>query len=115
MHDLFGVVDESMLMSMTKSIVDEVHPDEVVLFGSHASGTERAGSDVDFLVVMPDTDETRRARRRITGRLYRRLASFRVAKDILVYTRGEVERWRTVPGHIVATSLSEGRRLYVRQ
>ncbi len=107
-------MDEKLLKSMTETIVDEVNPDEVILFGSHARGTERAGSDVDLLVVMPDTEETRRHRRRLTGRLYRRLAAFPVSKDILVYTQGEVERWRGVPGHIVATSLSEGRRLYAR-
>ncbi len=107
-------MDERLLKSMTDTFVDEVHPDEVVLFGSHAYGTERPGSDVDFLVVMPDAEDTRRNRRRITGRLYRRLASYPVPKDILVYTQGELDRWRNVTGHIVCTSLNEGKRLYVR-
>ena len=87
-------MDERLLKSMTETIVEAVHPDEVILFGSHAKGTERVGSDVDFLVVMPDAEETRRQCRRLTGRLYRHLAAFPVSKDILVYTRGEVERWR---------------------
>lgn len=107
-------MDEHLLQSMTDMIVDEVHPDEVILFGSCAKGGEHAKSDVDLLVVMPEAEETCRGRRRITGRLYRRLASFPVSKDILVYTQGEMERWRNAPGHIVATCLSEGRRLYVR-
>ncbi len=107
-------MNESLLKSMTDTIVEEVQPDEVILFGSHAKGTDRSESDVDFLVVMPDSEEVRRYRRRLTGRLYRRLARFPISKDILVYTRGEVERWRGVSGHIVATSLQEGRRLYAR-
>lgn len=107
-------MDESLLKSMTDAIVDELHPDEVILFGSYAAGTERRGSDVDFLVVVPDSKEACRQRRRLTGRLYRRLAAYPVPKDILVYTRGEVERWRHIHGHIVATSLAEGRRLYAR-
>jgi predicted nucleotidyltransferase len=106
-------MDEELLKSITDSIVDEVNPDEVILFGSYAKGMERAESDLDFLVIMPDSEETRRGRRRVTERLYRRLASFPVPKDILVYTRGEMERWRNVRGHVVATGLSEGRRLYV--
>jgi len=69
-------MDETLLKSMTDTIVDEVHPEEIILFGSYAKGTEREGSDVDLLVVMPDTDDTRRGRRRITGRIYRRLAPF---------------------------------------
>lgn len=107
-------MDEAMIKSMTDTIVEEVHPEEVILFGSYAKGTERAGSDVDFLVVMPETEETRRCRRRLTGRLYRRLAPYPVSKDILVYTHAEVEHWRDVPGHIVSTGLNEGRRMYVR-
>ena len=105
-------MDEKLLQSMTDSIVKEVEPDMVILFGSHAKGAERAGSDLDFLVVMPDSDEARRHRRRLTGRLYRCLAAFPEPKDILVYTQGEVERWRNVPGHVVSTGLTEGRRLY---
>lgn len=107
-------MDEHLLKTMMDMIVDEVHPEAVILFGSRAKGLDHIGSDVDLLVVMPETQETRRYRRRLTGRLYRRLASVPLSKDILIYTRGEVERWRNVPGHIVATGLSEGRRLYGR-
>lgn len=107
-------MDENLLGSMVDSIVDEVHPEEVILFGSRAKGTDRDRSDVDLLVVMPDSEELQQHRRRVTGRVYRRLASYPVAKDILIYSRTEVERWRNVPGHVVATSLREGRRLYGR-
>lgn len=107
-------MDENLLKSITDTIVDEVHPDEVILFGSYAKGMERAESDLDFLVIMPDSEETRLGRRRVTGRLYRRLVFVPVPIDILVYTRSEMERWRNVQGHVVATSLSEGRRLYVQ-
>lgn len=99
---------------MADTIVDEIHPDEVVLFGSHARGDARAGSDFDFLVVMPDSEETLRHRSKLRGNLYRRLASYPVAKDILVYTRAEVEHWRGARGHGVATGLLEGKRLYAR-
>ena len=80
-------MDENLLRSMTDSIVEEVQPDEVILFGSHAKGTERAGSDVDFLVVVPDSEESCRHRRRLTGRLYRRLGA--VAEVRFVDARGE--------------------------
>lgn len=107
-------MDENILKSMTDNIVEEVHPDEVVLFGSHAKGTAQVDSDLDFLVIVPDSEDARRHRRQLEGRLYRRLAPYPVSKDILLYTRSEVERWRGVPGHIVETSLREGKRLYAR-
>jgi len=107
-------MEESILQEMTSAIVEEVDPDEIILFGSHAQGRASPDSDVDLLVVLPDSEETRFRRRRITGNLYRRLARYPVGKDILVYTRSETERWRHVRGHIIATSLAEGRRLYAR-
>ncbi len=113
-RDGVNAVDEKLLRSMTDTIVDEVDPEEIVLFGSHARGTGHADSDIDLLVVMRDEEQTRWKRRHITGRLYRRLAPYRIPKDILVYTRGEVEKWRHVPGHVVATSMTEGRRVYAR-
>lgn len=107
-------MDESLPKSMTDTIVEEVQPEKVILFGSHAKGIGQGDSGVDPLVIMPDAEETCMHRRRLAGRLYRRLDAFPVSKDILVYMQGEV-RWRqNVPGHIVATSLSEGRYLYVR-
>ena len=34
-------------------IVQEFHPDRVILFGSYAAGNPRPDSDVDLLVVLP--------------------------------------------------------------
>lgn len=107
-------MDKNLLQAMTDAIVGAVHPDEIVLFGSYARGDECLGSDLDLLVVVPDSEEMRCRRRKITGLLYRRLAVFPVAKDILLFTRSEMEHWRNVPGHVVATSIQEGRRLYAR-
>lgn len=108
------LMEESFLQEMTSAIVEEVDPDEIILFGSHAQGRARPDSDLDLLVVLPDSEKTRFRRRRITGDLYRRLARYPVGKDILVYTRSEADRWRRVQGHIVATGYAEGRRLYAR-
>lgn len=107
-------MDKHMIESMTECIVDEVHPEEVILFGSVAKGTSGPRSDVDFLVVLADNEDTRRHRRRMTGRIYRRLAGFPVAKDILLYTRSEVDLWRDEPQHVVSAGLREGKRLYVQ-
>ena len=38
---------------LCSEIAREFHPDRIVLFGSHAYGKPRLGSDVDLLVVMP--------------------------------------------------------------
>jgi predicted nucleotidyltransferase len=41
---------------MAEQVVDEFHPEKVILFGSHAHGRATSESDVDVLVVMPTKD-----------------------------------------------------------
>lgn len=113
-QDNQATTDEELLRSMTENLVDELDPEEVILFGSRAGGTESACSDVDLLVILSDSEEPRHHLRRLTGRAYRRLAGYPVAKDILVYSRSETERWRHVQGHVIAWSLEKGRQLYSR-
>jgi len=107
-------MDDALLQSMTDEIVDELHPDEVILFGSRARGSAQERSDVDFLVVVPNSADAIRHRRKIEGRLYRRLSRFPVTKDVLVFTKDEIQRWRNVAGHVIESSMREGRQLYAR-
>ena len=44
------------IRAIAKRIADNFHPEQIILFGSHAYGTPTAWSDVDLLVVM-DTPE----------------------------------------------------------
>jgi uncharacterized protein len=38
---------------LCKQIADSFHPDQIILFGSHAWGEPTADSDIDLLVMMP--------------------------------------------------------------
>jgi len=92
-----------------QAIVEEVDPEQVILFGSRASGTAASDSDVDLVVVESAPFGKVRSRRREWTRLWRALARFDVAKDILVYSRDEVERWRDSLNHELARALREGK------
>jgi predicted nucleotidyltransferase len=43
--------EESLLRQMVSTIVSEVSPETIILFGSRARGDARPDSDVDLLVV----------------------------------------------------------------
>ena len=47
-------VTDATLARMVDAIVDEVSPERVILFGSHARGDEMPQSDVDFLVIQSE-------------------------------------------------------------
>ena len=106
------VVSDALLERMSRLVVDEVHPDQVILFGSQARGDATPDSDVGLLIIEHDPFEKGRSRHAAMIRLYRALKALGVVKDILAYSRDEVEVWRDSLHHVVARALREGRVLH---
>jgi uncharacterized protein len=102
-------VTEDLIKEITRRLTAEFHPEEVWLFGSHAWGEPREGSDLDLLVVVPQSDEppVRRAQR-----AHRCLRGVEAALDVLVKTRADLERYRRVPSSLEALILRHGRLIY---
>ncbi len=103
-------VASPIIIEMVRRIVEHHHPDQIILFGSHARGTARPDSDVDLLVVLT----LQRSRRTKAVEIYRILAGIGLPKDIIVVTPEDVERYRDSPGTIIRSALREGRVLYDR-
>jgi predicted nucleotidyltransferase len=101
---------DDKIARMVDQIVKAAQPDQIILFGSRASGSPRSDSDVDFLVVMPLT----KPRRRLEGDLHAALADADLAKDIMVVTPEELVRFRNVPGTIVQPAVATGKVVYRR-
>ena len=107
-------VTETLLQEMTDVIVEAVNPQRIILFGSHARGQAGPDSDLDLLVVEDHPFGPDRSRRQEMARIRKALSSFRIPKDILVYSADEVEKWRNSLNHVVSHSLREGKLLYER-
>jgi predicted nucleotidyltransferase len=45
------MISEKTIMEAAKRLVDNFHPERIILFGSYARGTADEHSDVDFLVI----------------------------------------------------------------
>lgn len=106
------VVDDALLREMVVAVAQEVQPEAIILFGSHATGQARPDSDVDLLIVEAEPFGEHRDRRNEMTKVWRALARFMVAKDILVYNRDEIEQWRDARNHVIARALREGKVLY---
>lgn len=102
-------ISQDLLNEVTGRLAAEFQPEQVWLFGSHAWGQPDEGSDLDLLVVVRQSDETpvRRAQR-----AHRCLRGLGLAKDILVKTRAELERFRNVRSSLEADILERGRLIY---
>ena len=102
-------LEASLLPTATQRLVAEFQPDQVWLFGSHAWGSPHWDSDVDFLVIVPQSNETPIRR---SQRAHRCLRGLRMPKDVLVETRQEVDRVREFKTSLENLIFRRGRRLY---
>lgn len=109
-----NVDEENLLRQMVQTIINEVAPETIILFGSRARDNARADSDVDLLVVESEPFSPQRSRRKEAARLYMALRGLAVAKDILLYNRDEFERWKNSLNHVVGRAHREGRVLHAR-
>jgi uncharacterized protein len=104
------VLSEELLQRIVTGIVDAVRPTRVYLFGSHASGTPHADSDVDILVVVPDTAAG--SQREIARRARQSLWGMCVPVELIVCTTSELRRWSRVGCNILHTVAQKGRLVY---
>lgn len=106
--------DEDLLRQMVETIINEVSPETIILFGSRARGDARPDSDVDLLVVETEPFSPRRSRRKEAARLYMALREMAASKDILLYSRDEYDHWKHSLNHVVGRAFREGRVLHGR-
>jgi len=92
-----------------RRLVQSLHPERIVLFGSHAWGVPGPDSDLDLLVIVAESDLPPHKRAQAA---YRSLAGLGVPCDVIVHTRAEVELLDRVPTSLTHRALREGRVLH---
>lgn len=102
-------IQPDLLESVINRLKIEFQPEEIYLFGSHAWGTPNEDSDVDLMVIVPSSDE-RPIRR--DQRAQKCLDRLEVPADVLVRTRGEVDRYKHLRASLFHQVLHQGRKLY---
>jgi uncharacterized protein len=94
---------------IVRRLVEEFKPLQVILFGSYAWGNPTADSDIDLLVILPESHQ-RPIEREI--RAHTCLQGITTPKDIIVRTQAEVEHARQVVASLERKVLDEGLVLY---
>jgi predicted nucleotidyltransferase len=93
-----------------RRIVKKFHPDQVILFGSHARGDAGPDSDVDLLVVMPMEGSVREK----AIEIHLALHDFFTPIDIIVSTPERFAWRKNYAGTIERPAAMEGKVLNVR-
>jgi predicted nucleotidyltransferase len=104
------MVAQNQIDHITRTIVHNLNPRRIVLFGSHARGTPGPDSDLDLFIEMESQETTPERAIRVS-----RLFGLRPwSMDVVVYTPEEVRRLKGVNGTLLSIIDAEGKVLYER-
>jgi uncharacterized protein len=98
------------IRGLGRRIGREFHPQRVILFGSHASGTAGADSDVDLLVIGPFEGTGFRKSLEILNRL-----DVRLPIDLIVYRPEDAQRRYREGDPLVREAIDHGKVLYAER
>lgn len=99
------MLQQDTLREISTRIANELHPERIILFGSHAWGRPNEESDVDLLVIVSDSDESPHD---LAVRAHRALRGIPVPCDIIVRTHAELARINPVRSSLIHRALTEG-------
>ncbi|MBI2297518.1 MAG: nucleotidyltransferase domain-containing protein [Armatimonadetes bacterium] len=99
---------ETQIDEMVRRLVEQFHPERIILFGSHARGDAGPDSDVDLMVVMPFEGSRRDKEIEVALSLH----DFEVAKDVVVVPPADFAWRRDTIGTLEYPASHEGVTLY---
>lgn len=102
-------ISSEILKEIVDRLVQGLQPERIYLFGSRARGEADEGSDIDLLLVVPDSDLPRHRREALS---YDLLWGLRTPVDVIVLTRAEFERGSRVRTSLPSIVQTEGKLLY---
>jgi predicted nucleotidyltransferase len=104
-------ITQEVIEEVKKRLIDVYNPLKIYLFGSYAWGSPTEDSDLDLLIVIEESNEKRHKRGK-PG--YMALWGMDISKDLMIYTKDELEQRATDPSSLIYKILKEGRVLHAR-
>jgi predicted nucleotidyltransferase len=91
-------------------------PYRIILFGSYAKGTATEDSDIDIVVILDNYDVAKTYEERLNKKLYInklvRNINYKVALDILVYSRAEYKIVKDIGNYFIDEIEQTGKIIY---
>jgi predicted nucleotidyltransferase len=102
-------IPPELLDEIVRRLVEELQPEEIYLFGSHATGTPHRHSDLDLLVVVSDDAADRHE---LVARGYLALYGIRTPIDLVVQCRADIGKWALIKPSLPYEATQKGKRIY---
>ena len=102
-------MNNSATYDAIRQTVRSILPDSrILLFGSHARGTQNKESDYDLLIITPEL-LTKKEKLSWSSQLHKSIVkAIHAPVDLLMFSEGEITEKQDLPGHIVQTAIREG-------
>ena len=100
--------EQQLLMRVVNRLTTWSSPARVIVFGSVATGTATADSDLDLLIVLDDVADTRRE----SVRLREVLGDVGMPVDVIVMSTAHFEETKDVIGGVAYPAHKYGRVIY---
>ncbi len=104
------MITQKEIQNMVNTIVGEIQPLRIILFGSYATGKNSETSDIDLCIIEKGTLDVKESRRKKTAQLYKTLACYAVPKDLLLFNENELTQEKNQ--YILQTIQQQGQILY---
>ena len=101
-----------LINEIINRLTDALHPLKIYLFGSHVTGQADQDSDVDILVVVADTGQSRYD---IASKGRASLRDLMIPMDFVVRTQSEMQKWADVKCTLIYTVTRKGKLIYESQ
>lgn len=108
---MVSIVDQPSVEQIVETIVEALHPNRIILFGSRARGQWRPDSDVDLMIEL-ETDLPFNER---ALRVYSLFHPRRWSMDVVVYTPTEASQFRQGQYSLLREIERTGRVVYERK
>ena len=102
-------LSKQLLYQITERLKESLNPQFIYLFGSHANNCADKDSDIDLLVVVPDTNTSNRELAYV-GR--NSLWGMKIPVDLIVCKKSELEKWSNVICNPIHTAVTKGYPIY---
>ena len=99
--------------AIVERLVKSLNPNRIMLFGSHAWGQPDKDSDVDILIILPDSDRINKKSKLFNA--FQCLRGIGLPKDIILRTQAEFDKKSMVVSSLEFETLKHGRVIWTRQ
>ena len=104
------MISKEHIQDITTKIINSVHPEKIILFGSYAWGEPTKDSDLDLFIIMKSN--VRPIKRAATIR--KACRDGYVPMDLIVRTPDEVQKRLDMGDPFIKRILNEGKMVYAR-